>query len=174
VPFFVQYVPNVGYVTPEFDTKFNSAKALAITASVLGAFAWFTLMFTTCCPISQRRLKALSFYFFLATLFQGLTFLIMKSNVCSKGFFAAYFPTPNSTFVTNITSAKFDEVVVDVSCSLDTGSKLSLSATIFYFLCNCLIPAAIAPKPIMYNEDDDRAQPSRDVEEQPDAETEDK
>lgn len=76
--------------------------------------------------------------------------------------------------MTNITSAKFDEVVVDVSCSLDTGSKLSLSATIFYFLCNCLIPAAIAPKPIMYNEDDDRVQPSRDVEEQPDAETEDK
>jgi hypothetical protein len=171
----MQYVPNVGYVTPEFDTKFNSAKALAITASVLGGFAWFTLMFTSCCPISQRRLKALSFYFFLATLFQGLTFLIMKSNVCSKGFFSAYLMT-NGTLPAN-----FDDVIVDVSCSLDTGSKLSLSATVFYFLCNCLIPAAIAPKPIMYNQDLDNevrsgeaAQPSRDVEEQPGAEGEDK
>ena len=33
-----------GYVTPEMDTKFNSARALSITAIVLGGAAWFTLM----------------------------------------------------------------------------------------------------------------------------------
>lgn len=71
-------------MTPSFDTKFNSAKALLITGNVFGAFAFFTLVMSSCCPLSQQRLKGLSCYFTLATLFTGLSLLIFKSSACSK------------------------------------------------------------------------------------------
>jgi hypothetical protein len=132
--------PNAGYVTPEFDTKFNSARAFAITANVLGAFAWFTLMLASCCPITQGRLKALSFYFFPACLFQGLSLLIFKSDICTPLFFAQYFPNQD-----------LDEIVSGVTCSLGRGSKLAISATVLYFVSNMLTPIAIAPSPIGYS-----------------------
>lgn len=139
---YTQFIPNLGvYVTPDFDTKFNSAKAFAVTADVLGAFAWFTLMFAGCCPISQPRLKCLGSYFTLATLFQGLTLLIFKSSICEVGFFEDYFEK----------GTVLEDAVEDVSCSLDTGSKLAVAATVLYFVCSCLIPGAVAPSPIGYN-----------------------
>jgi hypothetical protein len=127
-------------VTPDFDTNFNSAVAFSVTATVLGAFAWFTLMFAGCCPISQPRLKGLACYFTLATLFQGLTLLILKSSICEVGFFEDYFGEETTA-----------DVVEDVSCSLDTGSRLAIAATVLYFVCSCLIPGAVAPIPIGYN-----------------------
>ena len=81
---YTQDIPFVGYVTPEFDSKFNAVKAFSIIANVFGAFAFFTLSLASCCPLSQERLKGLSCYFFIATLFQGLTLLIFKSDICSK------------------------------------------------------------------------------------------
>jgi hypothetical protein len=138
---YTQFIPALGvYVTPDFDTKFNSAVAFSVTATVLGACAWFTLMFAGCCPISQPRLKGLACYFTLATLFQGLTLLIFKSSVCEVGFFEDYFG--------EVATA---DVVEDVSCSLDTGSRLAIAATVLYFVCSCLIPGAVAPSPIGYN-----------------------
>ena len=81
---YTQEIPYVGYVTPDFDTKFNSVKAFSVVANVVGAFAFFTLTLASCCPVSQARLKGLSCHFFIATLFQGLTLLIFKSDICSK------------------------------------------------------------------------------------------
>jgi hypothetical protein len=129
--------PDVGYVTPEFDTKFNSAKASSITANVMGAFAWFTLMLSNCCPITQERLKGLSCYFFTACLFQGLSLLLFKSDVCEPSFFAQYFPNED-----------LDEIISGVTCSLGRGSKFAISATVLYFVTIFLIPIAIAPPPI--------------------------
>jgi len=57
----------------------------------------------------------------------------------SRGFFEGYFansPIPGS------------DVVESVSCSLDRGSKLAISATVMYALCMCLIPGAVVPKPV--------------------------
>jgi hypothetical protein len=124
----------------------------------MGAFAWFALMLSVCCPLSQKRFNGLVVFFSLATLFQGLTFLIMKSNVCEKEFFSPYFEDAR-----NITD--FDQVVVDVSCSLDTGSKLSVSATVLYFLCCCLVPASLVPGPLWDDAQDDDEKPQEDAEE---------
>jgi len=79
---YTQPVPGVGYVEPKFDTKFNSAKAFSIVANIFGGLAFFTLFLATCCPLTQSRLKGLSCHFFIATLFQGLTLLIFKSDIC--------------------------------------------------------------------------------------------
>jgi hypothetical protein len=128
-----------GWISPDFDTKFNSAAALAITANVLGAFTWFTLMFSSCCPVSQNRLKGMSFYMFLACLFQGLTLLIFRSDVCDKGFLLSYFPNA---------SEGVKDSIAEVSCELGTGSKLAIAATVFYFVCNKLAFIAVAPPPV--------------------------
>ena len=128
-----------GWISPDFDTKFNSASALALTANVLGAFTWFTLMFSSCCPVSQNRLKGLSIYLFLACLFQGLSLLIFRSNVCSKGFLLSYFPNVSE----DITGG-----IAKVSCELGSGSKLAIAATVLYFVCNKLAMIAVAPPPI--------------------------
>ena len=134
------FIPGLGYVTPSFDTKFNSARACGITGTFFGAMAWFSLMFSSCCPMSQQRLKGLSIYFFIATLFQGLSLLMFKSSACEPGFFSVYFP-----------DADVSSVVADVSCSLGTGANMAVAATVLYFVCMCLIPGAVAPSPIGYS-----------------------
>jgi hypothetical protein len=78
----------------------------------------------------------LSFYFLTACLFQGLSLLIFKSDTCKPASFAQYFPNEN-----------LDEIVCSVTCSLGQGSKLAISATVFYFVANNLTPTAIAPSP---------------------------
>jgi hypothetical protein len=108
-------------------------------ANFFGAMAFFSMAFASCCPFPQNRVPCLSFYFFIACLFQGLTLLIFRSNACAKGFFDAYYAT-NGT-VPNVISS--------VSCSLDLGSKLAVSACAIYFYCMTLVPAATAPPPIL-------------------------
>jgi putative copper export protein len=105
-------------------------------ANVFGGVAFFTLWLAACCPVSQSRIRALSCNFFIACLFQGFTLLIFQSNICQKGFFAVYFPGADLS------------AVKSVSCSLDTGSNLAVSATVFYFLCMFVVQKALVPKPI--------------------------
>eukprot|EP00539_Tryblionella_compressa_P015302 CAMPEP_0178842452 /NCGR_PEP_ID=MMETSP0746-20121128/15521_1 /TAXON_ID=913974 /ORGANISM="Nitzschia punctata, Strain CCMP561" /LENGTH=261 /DNA_ID=CAMNT_0020505801 /DNA_START=21 /DNA_END=806 /DNA_ORIENTATION=+ len=129
-----------GYVTPDFDTKFNSARALSICGIIFGGAGWFSLMFAACCPMDQAKLKGLACYFFLATLFQGLSLLMFRSNVCSTGFFDVYFTDP-STGEPSLPSG----AIQSVTCGLASGSKLAISATVLWFVCNNMIPAAIVP-----------------------------
>jgi hypothetical protein len=128
---------DTGYVTPWFDSNFNMAYTSAFIANVFGGIAFFTLWLAVCCPISQARLKAVSCTFFIACLFQGFTLLIFQSNVCKKDFFAVYFP-----------SVETADYVTSVSCSLDTGSNLAVSATVLYFFCMLAVHKAIVPKPL--------------------------
>jgi hypothetical protein len=131
-------LPGVGYVTPWQDSNFTMALASTYIANIFGGIAFFTLCLALCCPISQSRTKALSCCFFTACLFQGFTLLIFQSNVCQKGYFAAYFPTVDTDVIG----------VKSVSCSLDTGSNLAISATVFYFLCIFAVFKAVLPKPL--------------------------
>lgn len=133
-------------VTPPMDTKFNSARALSITGIVLGGAAWFTLMLASCCKLDQAKLRGMSCYFFLATLFQGLSLLLFRSNVCQAGFFTSYFvdPTGNGATTAPGESASF---VQSVTCGLSTGSNLAIAATVLWFVCNTIVPAAVVPDP---------------------------
>ena len=149
---------DVGYVTPWFDSNFVMAKVSTFLASIFGGIAFFTLWIALCCPMEQGRLKALACSFFMACLFQGLTLLIFASNVCKAGFFASYFPTLNGQ------NPVQSDIVQSVSCSLDTGSQLAVSATVLYFVCILLVQKAVPPKPIGMRDDDDAA-PEADIEE---------
>jgi hypothetical protein len=131
-----------GYVTPYFDTKFNSAFALSITGIVVGGAAWFTLMLASCCKLDQYKLKGLSCYFFLATLFQGLSLLVFRSNVCEPGFFAPYFTEPGTT------PPDMSTYIESVSCGLSMGSKLAIAATVLWYVCSNIVPLSIVPDPM--------------------------
>lgn len=97
------------------------------------------MAFASCCPLDPGRMACLSIYFFMATLFQGLSLLIFRSSACDKGFFDVY-----------LESYPFDsdDVVESVTCSLSTGSKLAVAAICLYFYCMCLVPKAVPPQPV--------------------------
>lgn len=73
--------------------------------------------------------------------FDGFTYLCWPSlavGFAFRGFFESYF--------INVPSAI--DLVESVSCSLDRGSKLAISATVLYFFCMNLIPGAVVPEPV--------------------------
>jgi hypothetical protein len=130
-----------GYVDPYFDTKFNSARALIVTAATLGGAAWLTLMFSCCCRLDAAKMKCMGLYFSLAMLFQGLGLLFLSSSACNVGFFATYFPASSGIDTSGI--------VADIGCNMSTGAKCAISATVLYLLCNCLVGVAVPPEPIL-------------------------
>lgn len=112
-------IPGKGYVTPQFDTKFNAARAFAGVADFFGLLCFLTLAMASCCPLDQARLKCMSIYFFLAFFFQAMTLIIFRSSVCQKGFFSIYFDDPTAA----------DSLVENVSCGLTRGSNMAIAAT---------------------------------------------
>jgi hypothetical protein len=99
--------------------------------------AFFTLIMASCCPLDAKKMAGLSCYYWIATLFQGLSLLIFTSNACQAGFFEPFI-NPNSNLSDNIDS---------VTCSLGLGAKLSISATVLYFIGMLTIPFAKPPPP---------------------------
>ena len=89
--------------------------------------------------------RGVACYFFLACLFQGLSLLMFRSNICSDpGFFSIY--------LTGTSAGDASGIVESVSCGLSTGSKLAISATVLYFVCNSIVPMCIPPGPFYTTE----------------------
>jgi uncharacterized protein YhhL (DUF1145 family) len=86
------------------DSKYKAARALGTTANVMGFIIWLVFIFTSCIPVPAPVFYFMSFLCILNCLFQGLVFLIFKSDICDAG------------------------------CSLDTGGKCAIAATVFWFL----------------------------------------
>lgn len=131
-------VPGRGLVTPDFDSAYEAARVFAVMASFFGFFGVVSILFASCCPVSQDRVKGLSIYFFMATLFQGLTFLFHNSNICEQGFINQYLPEWDTSNIENVT------------CTLGEGGKQSVAATLLYFAAALLAPVSVAPSPIGY------------------------
>ena len=87
-----------------FDSKYDAARALGVTTLCLG---WMTVIFyliAGCRRFSPHVFKFVGALGLMNTLFQGLVFLVFKSDVCAGG------------------------------CSLDTGGKCGASAVAMWFL----------------------------------------
>lgn len=137
---YTQFVPEVGWITPTFDAAFNAAKVFAVLANIFGAVGWLSVIFATCCPVSQERIKGLSCYFTFACICQSFTFLIHGSSACDKSFFQQYFPTVD-----------VNNAIEEVTCSLGHGGNRSVAAAVLYGICSVLALYSIAPSPVRYS-----------------------
>ena len=87
-----------------FDSKFDAARAMGVTTSCLGFIIVIFYIVAGCVRFSPHVFKFVGFLAILASLFQGLVFLVYKSGFCEFG------------------------------CSLDTGGKCAISAIVFWFI----------------------------------------
>lgn len=97
-----------------FSTKFNSARAFSICTTVIGFFVMLVLWFAACLPFPPMMFKCMSICLIINTLFQGLTFLVWRTDFCTAE---------------------------GVSCELARDSKCSIAAACLWFvsalLCCC-------------------------------------
>jgi hypothetical protein len=88
----------------QFDNKFQAARALGVTTNALG---WIIIVFyfiAGCVRFSPNAFRLVGFFGICASMFQGLVFLVLQSDVCAVG------------------------------CSLDTGGKCGIAACVMWFL----------------------------------------
>ena len=117
----------------------RSSHSLPIITGFLSFSLSLSFLFSDFLYISFLN-RGVACYFFLACLFQGLSLLMFRSNICSDpGFFSVYLQG---------TDLDTGDVVESVSCGLSTGSKLAISATVLYFVCNSIVPMCIPPGPV--------------------------
>jgi hypothetical protein len=88
----------------QFDDKFQAARGLSVTTNALG---WIIIVFyliAGCVRFSPNAFRLVGFFGICASMFQGLVFLVLRSDVCAVG------------------------------CSLDTGGKCGIAACVMWFL----------------------------------------
>jgi len=122
-----------------FDTKWRAARALGCTTIAVGGLAILVSIFVPMCyRISDSAWKALAgLYMVILPLFQGLTFIMLKSKLC----------TGNGVF--------FDFMEVGSSygsCQWNGGSSANVCAIILWFLAGvtmlfCGTPNCGSPEP---------------------------
>ena len=110
---------------PTIDSKWKTVKAFTIISAILGGFLTIPLWFTPCLAgrISENTWRAVAIAFTVVlTLFQGLTFLIFKSNAC------------NSNAAVNNIHESLNLLFYEEECDWDSGSTANVIAVICWFL----------------------------------------
>jgi len=114
------------------NLNMRAGKGFMFAADVLGFFGMLFLCCTALFPLDARCIRGLGIFMWLCTLFQGLTFLIFRAPLCDVLFVEGLGPDQVSE--------------KSVNCVLDIGAKLSISATVCYFvaaLSTCAVPSPI-------------------------------
>eukprot|EP01083_Nonionella_stella_P108112 314040_1 len=106
----------------EFDQYFRAARGMAPLASVIGGMVMIAFWFSSCLGMSVGIWRFCSVMLALASLCEGLTLLIFKSDFCVS--------TANSTF----------------ECELSTGSRMAIASTVFYFVAALSACCTTAPR----------------------------
>jgi hypothetical protein len=89
----------------ELDSKFEAARGLGTTVMVLGWLIFCFYLIASCKRFPPKAFMMIGFLCVCTSFFQGLVFLVNKSEVCEIG-----------------------------SCSLGTGGRCGISAIVFWFL----------------------------------------
>jgi hypothetical protein len=92
----------------DVDSKFDAARGLGTTTVVLGFCIWVAYMIAVCVRYPPKIFKLMGGLCILICMFQGLVFLVFKSDKICDG--------------------------DDLGCSLGTGGKCGVSAVVFWFL----------------------------------------
>ena len=93
------------------------AKAFTVVTDVLGAMGMSITFFSACDIVGPAVIKMCGLIFLLCTLFEGLTLLILRSNICTEtGFFNYVFTLENVPYIE----------IESVNCTLTRGSNLAV------------------------------------------------
>jgi hypothetical protein len=92
----------------DLGSKVDAARALGTTSLVLGFCIWLVFMFAVCVRFPPKIFKLIGALCILICMFQGLVFLVFKSDEVCDG--------------------------DNLGCSLGTAGKCGVSAVVFWFL----------------------------------------
>lgn len=120
--------------SPNFDSKYNSAKAFTGVTAFVGGLGMICLWMSLCFPMPQQQIRMIGGSFFFACFFEGLTLVILNSSICNIDFFS---------YMADISKELSN---VSVSCSPGKGANLAISSVVFWFLAAALCMANL-PRP---------------------------
>lgn len=106
---------NYDITNRNLGSKFDAARGLGTTTLVLGFCIWIFYLVAVCIRFGSGPFRLIGGLCILTCMFQGLVFLVFKSNACEGDF---------------------------VGCSLGVGGKCGVSATVFWFLAGIFSCAA--------------------------------
>ena len=108
----------------EEDSYWQTAKAFSIIAPIWGVFSWCTILLAGKNPTMA---KVIGLLLMLATLFQGLTLLIFKSDLCdasSNQLFEEKYPLRQASGL----------LTTEDRCDIGRSAAVSIAATCLWFL----------------------------------------
>mmetsp|Transcript_14914 Transcript_14914/g.22698 ORF Transcript_14914/g.22698 Transcript_14914/m.22698 type:complete len:203 (+) Transcript_14914:112-720(+) len=124
----VQYPDSV-----EFDSSWRSASVFSILAPVLGGICVIMAFIAICANMGHWTWKTLGACLIAVSVFQGLTLLFLRSNVCSAG----------ENVVVDVLRRRTGNDFTLSDCDLDWGGKTCIASVICFFmagLVSMLIP----------------------------------
>jgi len=110
------YCQVYGSLFDTVDAYWTSARVFGSISTLLGLICLGLISTATCTKLKKRTWIALVTLLLLVTLCQGLQFLLLKSDVCNE------WTNPETS---DVSSAE---------CSLSSGGKCGIAATIFWFI----------------------------------------
>jgi hypothetical protein len=122
----------------DVDSKWKAVRAFSIMTPIIGGLLAFLLLMNNCTYYLSLRTwtNVMVLFLTIMPLFQGLSFLLLKSNACAVNPLLSANPSPDSvsaeTWTQWIKTAYPDE-----KCSWDVGMTLNVISTILYFSTAC-------------------------------------
>lgn len=114
----------------DLDSTWKAARVFSMLTLVFALFVVFLNMLQSCAsdPAKTKTRWLEAPMLLLTALFQGLSLLLLSSSACS-----------NNQMVHELSNVESPMRDIDFqdTCSISTGSKVFISATVFYFLSAC-------------------------------------
>jgi hypothetical protein len=111
--------------TVEIDSAWKAARAFSTLTVIIGGVLLFSTLISACVSPEKRNLtKSEGVGYILCCLFQGLSLLLLNSGVCKD----------NGLVETLKASMPLIDLDFDDTCSISTGARCAIAATVFYFL----------------------------------------
>lgn len=109
----------------ELDATWKAARAFSVLTLIFGLVVFIVSLFSACAPNPDKPLTRgwMAPAYLLTAIFQGLMLLLLSSAACTNNVLvqnasAEYYPMRGVTFPD--------------TCSIATGAKLTISATVFW------------------------------------------
>lgn len=105
----------------ELDSSWKAARAFSILAFISAIIVLIAACMSLCGSNPGKSYVWEAPVYAMTAFFQGLTLLLLNSNACN-----------GNTMVQSL-DPSLSNVTFPDTCSMDTGAKLSISATVFFF-----------------------------------------